>query len=193
MGDVIVLHAELAGQSSPDGDQAVIERLPYAYRLALQRRDAAARSASLRGLSLLDEGVRRLRSVPLDPAQLRFPDGGKPSLAAGPQFSIAHTARRVVVALSERLVLGVDVEDIGTHGRSRAELERWTAVEAALKSLGAGLRQSPEVHLSPDLSTAELAGVALHLRPVLLSADCVATLATREFVERVEVEEWGSG
>jgi phosphopantetheinyl transferase len=193
MSDVIVLHAALAGQGAPVLEQAILERLPYAYRLELERRDAAARFASLRGLSLLSEGILRIRGVASDPSRLRFPEGAKPFLEGGPHFSISHSSGRVAVALSERHELGLDIEDVGAHGRSRAELERWTAVEASLKALGAGLRQSGEVRLSPDLSTAEMAGAVMHLRPVALAGGCVATLATREPVWRVEVTEQGIG
>lgn len=193
MSDVIVLHAARSGQGAPSLEQALLERLPYAYRLELERRDPAVRSASLHGLRLLAEGFLRTRGAALDPSRLRFPEGGKPSLEGGPYFSISHSACRVAVALSERHELGVDIEEAGTHGRSRAELERWTAVEASLKALGAGLRRSAEVRLSPDLSTAEMAGALLHLRSVTLAADCIATLATREPVGRVEVRELGNG
>ena len=193
MREVIVLHAALAGQGDPILERALLERLPYAHRLELERRAAGARSASLQGLGLLAEGIRRLRKAAFDPSRLRFPAGGKPSLEDGPHFSLSHSARRVAVAVSERHELGLDVEDLGTHGLSRAELERWTAVEATLKALGAGLRRSAEVRLSPDLATAEIAGAVVHLRPVALAPDCVATLATRELVGRVVVKEWGSG
>jgi len=193
MCDVIVLHAALAGQTNPDSEHALLERLPYAYRLGLERRDSAARSASLRALGLLAEGFLHLRQTALDPARLQFPDGGKPSLEGGPYFSVSHSASRVAVALSERHDLGLDLEEVGAQGRSHEELERWTAVEATLKALGAGLRRSPEVCLSHDLATAEIAGVVVHLRSVVLAADCVAALATREPVARVEVEERGQG
>jgi hypothetical protein len=193
MSDVIVLHAALAGQGAPGFEQALLERLPYAYRLGLERRDAAARSASLQGLRLLAEGILSTRGAAFDPSRLRFPQGGKPFLEGGPQFSISHSACRVAVALSERCEVGLDIEDVGTRGRSRAELERWTAVEAVLKAVGSGLRQSAEVCLSPDLATAEFAGAIVHLRPLALAPDCVATLATRERVGQVEAEEWGGG
>lgn len=193
MSDVIVLHAALAGQGAPGLDQALLERLPYAYRLELERRDPAGRSASLRGLGLLAEGILHTRGAAFDPSRLRVPEGGKPSLESGPHFSISHSSSRVAVALSERHALGLDIEDAGTRGRSRAELEQWTAVEATLKALGAGLRRSAEVRVSPDLSTAEMAGALVHLRSVTLAADCIATCATREPVLRVGVMEWRSG
>ncbi len=189
MSDVIVLHAARAGQGARGLEQALLERLPYAYRLDLERRDETSRSASLLGLHLLAEGLLHTRGAAFDPSRLQFPQGGKPSHEDGPHFSISHSARRVAVALSERRELGLDIEDVGSHGRSRAELERWTAMEAALKALGAGLRRSAEVRLSPDLATAEFAGTVVHLCPVTLASDCVATLATREPVGRVEVRE----
>lgn len=193
VSDVIVLHAARAGQGAGRREQALLERLPYAYRLELERRDAAARSASLQGLCLLSEGILRMRAAAFDPSRLRFPENGKPSLEGGPQFSISHGVSRVAVALSEHQDVGLDVEDVGTHGRNRSELERWTAVEATLKVLGAGLSRSPLVRLSRDLATAELDGMLVHLRPVALEPDCVATLAARERVGRVEVRGWGTG
>jgi len=191
MCDVMVLHAALAGPLDADRDAALLERLPYAYRLELERRDAGARSASLQALRLLAEGVLRLRGTALDVSQLRFPGGGKPSLDGGPCFSISHSATRVAVAVSNQCDLGVDLEDLGAHGRDQVALERWTAIEATLKAVGAGLRQSREVSVSPDLATAEIAGVRVYTQPLLLAPGCVATLATREPVGRVVVEERG--
>jgi len=193
MCDVMVLHATLTGQLDADRDAALLERLPYAYRLGLEQRDASARSASLLALRLLADGILRLRGTALDVAQLRFPDAGKPSLDGGPWFSISHSATRVAVAVSDLCDLGFDLEDLVAPGRDRVVLERWTAIEATLKAVGAGLRQSREVRLSPDLATAEIAGVRVCTQPLLLAPGCVATLATREPVERVEVEERGQG
>ena len=188
MGDVIVLHATCAGQGLAAPERLLLERLPYAHRLELERRPAAARTASLRGLCLLAEGFRRLRQAAFDPSRLHFPQGGKPLLKGGPQFSVSHSARRVAVAVSECHELGLDLEDVGTHARTCAELERWTAVEASLKVLGNGLRRAPQVRLAPDLATAECAGILVHLRRVDLAPGCVATLATREPVGAVLVE-----
>ena len=193
MWGVIVLHAVRPVEGDPAREQPLLERLPYAYRLALERRNPSDRAASLQGLAMLDEGLRRVRAASLEPSRLRFPQGGKPSLEGGPHFSIAHCARRVAVAVSEQCALGLDVEDVDAHGLNRIDLERWTAIEATLKAIGAGLRRAPEVRLSHDRTAAEIDGVVLHLRPIASSADIVATLATREPVRQVEVEEWGSG
>lgn len=193
VSDVIVLHAVLADQRGPGLEHALLDRLPYAYRLELERREPAARSASLQALGLLAEGSLRTFGTEFDPARLRFPQAGKPFLQGGPHFSISHSSCRVAVALSDCCEVGLDIEDVGTHGHSRAELERWTAAEASLKALGAGLRRATEVRLSPDLATAGVGGTVVHLRAVALAPDCVATLATREPVGRVEVREWGIG
>jgi phosphopantetheinyl transferase len=188
MREVIVLHAARTGQ--PAGTGTLLDRLPYAYRLELERRDERDKAASLQALSLLAAGVRRLRAAPFEPARLSVPAGGKPSLEGGPWFSIAHSASRVTVALSDGGELGLDVEDLGVHGLDRAAVERWTAIEATLKAVGAGLRRAAEVQLSPHRATASIAGVTVHTRGLALADDCVATLATLEPVGRVQVEEW---
>ncbi|MCM2312311.1 MAG: hypothetical protein NDI84_13000 [Steroidobacteraceae bacterium] len=185
---MMVLHAELASQAGTAGDRSLLQRLPYAYRLELERRDAPARSASLAALRLLAQGVQRLQGVPLDVSRLHVPEGGKAFLDGGPSFSISHSAQRAAVAISEHGDLGLDIEDLGTHGMDRTRLERWTAIEATLKALGAGLRRAHEVQLSPDLSIAELGGVVVHTRPLELSPGCVARLATREPVRNVMIE-----
>lgn len=188
MCEVMVLHAELAGQERAAAAGSLLQRLPYAYRLELERRDATARSASLAALHLLAQGVLRLRGVPLDVSRLRVPDGGKAILDGGPCFSISHSAQRAAVAISEHGDVGLDIEDLDTHGMDRAGLERWTAIEATLKALGVGVRFANEVQLSPDLALAELGGVVVHTRPLVLAPGCVARLATREPVQRVVVE-----
>lgn len=189
MCEVMVLHAELAGQAGAATASALLRRLPYAYRLELERRVATARSASLAALHLLAEGVLRLRGAPLDLALLRVPQGGKPHLDDGPWFSIAHSASCAAVAVSERCDVGLDIEEIGTRGMDRAGLERWTAIEATLKALGTGVRRAHEVRLSPDLSLAQLGVAVVHTQPLVLAPGCVARLAAREPVRNVVVQE----
>lgn len=189
MGAVMVLHAVLHGAPPAGRAGALLERLPYAYRLELERRDPAARAASLRGLELLCEGVARLRGSPVELPRLRIAAEGKPYLEDGPWFSISHATTRVAVALSEQCELGLDLEDRAAGGAQLAALDRWTALEAALKAVGAGLRQARAVHLSPDLATAVIGGVTVHTRRVMLGPDAVARLATREPVDDVRVVE----
>jgi len=195
MSDVMVLHAALPGHLAAGGQRRLLAGLPYGRRLELERRDDAARTSSLFALELLADGVARLRGGSLDMKSLRFPDGGKPFLEGGPWFSVSHSRTRLAVALSERCEVGIDVEDLGPGHADREALERWTAIEATLKALGAGLRQAYEVRFTVDLSTAELGGVVVHTRGIALESDCVARIATREPVGTVVVEErgWGTG
>jgi phosphopantetheinyl transferase len=192
MWQAIVLHAPPA-KFDAGGAASLLERLPYAYRLELERRAAAERNASLLAVELLCGGLLRLRGVRLDPSRLQFPEGGKPRLDGGPWFSVSHARARVAVALSDRCDLGLDLEDIGAAGRDGEALERWTATEATLKAIGAGIRRARDVQLAEDLATALIDGVTVHLRRVKLAPDCVARLGTLEPGGEVVVEEWGSG
>lgn len=193
MTDVLVLHAALPCEEGAGLAASLLAQLPYGRRLELERRDAAARLASLAGTALVLAGASRLRGRPMDVAQLRFPQGHKPSFAGGPWFSVSHSGRRVAVAFSERSEVGLDLEDLLPHGsapgRGLDSLARWTATEAALKAVGAGVRAAGELRLSEDRSVATLAGAVIQLRPLALAEDCVACLATRVTVTEVTVVE----
>lgn len=195
MTAVLILHATLPGEIDAGPAAALLSQLPYARRLELERRAAAARLASLAGTALVLAGAERLQGRSVDPARLRFPQGGKPSLEGGPSFSVSHSGCRVAAALCEEGEVGLDLEDetAGDDARGRASrsLVLWTATEAALKSVGAGLRTAREVRLSGDRSFAMLAGTVIHLRPLELAEDCVACLATPVVVSQVTIEEVG--
>jgi phosphopantetheinyl transferase len=189
MNDVVVLHAVLT--AAPDAARAewLLTRLPYARRLELEQRDAAVRAASLLATELVLDAVARLRGEPPDISRLRFPQQQKPYLEDGSWFSVSHSARRVVVAASDRCEVGIDIEDVGGP-RAPDGLDRWTAIEATLKAAGRGLPQLRDVRLASDLSTGEVSGQLVHLRPITIAPDCIASLATRQPVNAVAVEEW---
>jgi len=193
MTDVLILHATLPAATDSGPAPALLAQLPYARRLELERRDPAARLASLAATALVLTGAGRLRGRPVDLSQLRFPQGGKPSLADGPSFSVSHSGRRVAAALCEDGEVGLDLEEMpaGKDARDPVSLSlgQWTATEAALKSVGAGLRSAREVRLSEDCSLAMLGGAVIHLRPLELAAGCVACLATSVVVVQVIIEE----
>jgi len=189
MTAVMVLHAHLDDQLDAARCASLLERLPYARRLELERRRHRLRVPSLLGVALLGEGMRLLRGTLLDPAQLRFPEGGKPHLDDGPRFSISHSNSRVAVALAETDEPGLDLEELRPGRQDRALLERWTATEATLKALGAGLRRLRDVQLAEDLSHARLDGNVLQLRSVALGPGCVARLATVAPVTELVVHE----
>lgn len=126
-----------------------------------------------------------------EPEELRFDEGphGKPFLAAAPgvSFSVSHSGRHGLVAISERRSVGVDVEwiDAGFDWRSIADLvcsaqerrvienvspERhglhfyrvWTAKEALVKAVGLGIGN--------DLASITVHASAGELEPATVSA-----------------------
>jgi len=192
MNEVLILHSSLAGARGDARADALLMRLPYARRLELARRGPDARLASLAGVALALAGAARLRGRPVEPGQLKFPASGKPGFADGPCFSVAHSLTRVAVAVSEDCELGLDLED--TFGSAPYDagptrrLERWTAIEAALKAVGAGLRSADQLRMAEDLATASLGGIDINLQRVEIEADCVARLATLARTVDVTVE-----
>jgi phosphopantetheinyl transferase len=181
MSEVIVLHALLDGSFDADRAAFLLARLPYARRLELERRDAAARAASLRALELLMDGIGRLRGAVPDPSRLRYAEGAKPAMQGGPWFSVSHSASHVAVAISDACELGIDVEDLAP-GADERQLARWTAVEATLKAAGSGLRRAMDVTVAPDLASARLDHREFLLQRAALAPGCVAHVATERAV-----------
>jgi phosphopantetheinyl transferase len=177
MIEVTVLHAPLDGPLDAAREAWLFERLPYARRLELEGREAAARAASLHALELLRRGVEHLLGTALEMSALRYPAGGKPALAGGPHFSISHSGTRVAVALSEHGEVGIDIEDLADVADAD-RLLRWTAVEATLKATGSGLRRARDVRLAPDLASARCGVEEYRLQRLMLAPGCVAHLAT---------------
>jgi phosphopantetheinyl transferase len=206
MARVIVLHARLdpgpvernpvnGTDFRPSGVEtlaALLEQLPYAKRLELERRDRAARHASLDGIGLALAGATSIRGRPFAPAELRFPMDGKPYFAGGPRFSISHASTRVAVALSDDIDVGIDLEDLGEPrpggGDPHRRLARWTAVEAVLKAAGRGLKNANAVRLDEALATGTLDGATYRLTPLSIAPDVVAHLATPRGTEPPTVE-----
>jgi phosphopantetheinyl transferase len=177
------MHARLRGGDVPDDLALLMERLPYAKRLDLERREPGARTAGLAGIWLALEGAARLRGRTVDVASLRFPADGKPYLEGGPHFSISHSPQHVAAAVCESVEIGLDLEDVGAESgdsmEARQKLLRWTATEAVLKAAGRGLRDARSVELDDTLATGTLAGVLYRLTPVEMSTHVVAHLATQ--------------
>ena len=194
MALVLVLHARRRGDAATEALTRLLGQLPYAKRLELERREPGARIAGLAGLWLALEGAARLRGREVDVASLRFPPDGKPYLEGGPYFSISHGPQHVAAAVCESVDIGFDLEEVGAaSGDSSAvlhRLRRWTATEAVLKAAGRGLREARSVELDNLRESGMLAGVRYRLRPVEISTDVVAHLATLAPCESVEVVEW---
>jgi phosphopantetheinyl transferase len=166
---LILYHTDLHGQWPEAAARAFAARLPYARRLALGSRSAAAR-ASLAGIALALQALARLlgRRVPL--SEILFAQGAKPRLAppaalvAGDtrlaprrlsrgadgtavDFSISHAGPWVACAALAGGRVGLDVE-IGSDER----IADWVLREAILKASGEGLRALRE---SQDLTVHE--------------------------------------
>ena len=174
-----------------DAPEAVLDgllaALPYGRRLELEARDAAARRAGLAGTALALAALARVRGSPVRAAELAFPQGGKPAVPGGPDFSVAHAGDAVGVAAVQAGLVGFDLEPL-VDAADRARLERWTATEAVLKAAGRGLRDAGEVELSPALDAGRLAARHYRLHCVDAGMDCLAWLATDRGLAGVDVE-----
>jgi phosphopantetheinyl transferase len=186
MGRVIVLHAPSAGHVSPDWEQSLLQRLPYARRLELERRDPESRRASLGGTALCMRAAARLGYGDVRPADLRFPQGAKPRVAGGPYFSVSHTPRRIACAASRECDLGFDHEDYAGE-EPPARLTHWTAVEATLKAAGVGIERANEVEVDPGLRSAQLDRTRYELMSLELAPGVIACLAGRALPAVVEI------
>lgn len=187
---VIVLHAALHGDAGQREDPSLMQRLPYARQLELERRDPPSRRASLLAIGLALDGLARVRGRAVEVGELQFPQGGKPRCAGGESFSISHTTCRVAVAVSGDCDVGIDLEDVSAMGDSGPDasqkLEHWTMVEAVLKAAAAGLRHAREVQVDRAAQRARFGDREFFLRRLELGPGVVAHLATTERVASLQ-------
>lgn len=186
MDRALVMHARV-GPESDERLGRLLGTLPYGRRALYERRSGTGRRSGLAGVALALEGLGRLVGRPVLAAEIEFPQDGKPRLSGGPSFSVSHSGDVVAVALVTTGEVGLDVE-VEARGRSRARLERWTAVEAVLKAAGLGLSASPDVVVSEDLGSGAVAGMTYRIVPVDLGPGVVACIAGERGFSRVEVE-----
>jgi hypothetical protein len=188
MQKAMLLHASLAaGVAATAWSDALLQALPYARRLQLERADAAARSASLGGLALALAGASRLAGTVPRVDEFRFASGAKPRLAHGPGFSVSHTAGRVACVVCTAGEIGLDIERVRADAGPATlhELWRWTATEAALKAAGLGLRQVHEVVIEEPPFAATVQGRRYVLREVPSSPQVIGHLASTDRVELI--------
>lgn len=183
MQKVILLHAFVATSRPPRWASSLLEALPYARRLQLERADDARRFASLGGLALALSGAARLAPPGARVTDLVLDAESKPRFATdAPAFSVSHSADRVGCALACGADLGLDLEDVPAPDDDRAvrELQRWTATEAALKAAGLGLRSVRDVILDEASSTATVGAMRYHLHALRVSPRTLGHLATTQ-------------
>jgi len=74
MTEAIILHAHLRRPlSCPSWQQSLLQALPYAQRLELERREPEARRASLVGLGFVLAGAGCMTQREFPPQAFRFP------------------------------------------------------------------------------------------------------------------------
>jgi len=135
-GEIHLWHARLDRGRWPDADAlpaAEQERAAELIRPAARRRWVASRWALRK---VLGGYLER------DPAEIELSSGqrGKPRLAGGEtalRFNLSHSGELALIAVAERLEVGVDVQRIGS--RPVDFYAAWTRREAIAKCLGAGL------------------------------------------------------
>jgi len=196
MTDAIILHAPLRPPlSCPSWQEALLQSLPYAHRLELERREPEARRASLAGLGLVLLAAVRLTGQECPSRAFTFPPGGKPRLVGGPFFSVSHTPSRVACIVCAAADCGIDIEDLPESVKTAAlaQLRRWTATEAALKAAGLGLRAASEVALADSLGQAVIRSERYELQAVDTVPEVVGHVAARTqlrlVVESLELDD----
>ena len=200
-----LLHAPLTPGLRPACAERLLEALPYAARLRLERAGAPARAASLAGLALaLIAAVRASGTEFRGVADLQLRDDERPRFRRGPHFSISHTDSRVACIACTTMEVGLDIETLQEEralAPSSAKLRWWTAAEATLKAAGAGLRRIRDVRVDLAALASELDGRHYVLRdvelapatrghvaspaPIVVAIECVV-LDGREFSASLE-------
>jgi 4'-phosphopantetheinyl transferase len=188
MNRAIVLHAALPGQWTPAREHAALSRLPYAKRLELERAAPSDRLASLCGIVLAGHAIARLRGAGAEDLRIEFPQGRKPRVHGGPDFSISHCEGRVACAATTSSTVGLDVERADPSGAT-GWIERWTATEATLKAAGMGLRSSSRVRIDGASASVDGHEDRYVLAPLELAPGYVACLACNAAPDALEVVE----
>lgn len=191
----ILLHASLRPGLPPGCAARLLQALPYARRLHLERARAPVRTSSLAGLALVLTGAERGTGGVTRAADLRFEVDAKPRFMHGPGFSISHTAEHVACVVCAGAEVGLDIEPVPAEVEPAAirKLVRWTATEATLKAAGAGLRRVQAVHLDEaSLATSTFDSRRYLLRAFTLPPDLHGHVACAEpldlAIERVDLD-----
>jgi hypothetical protein len=193
----MLLHAPLGAVAEEGWPTDLLAALPYARRLALERRPTAARYASLAGLALALCACERLAGAAAVPAlrTLVIDPRGKPSFPEAASFSLSHCDGHVACVAVEAVTVGLDLEAVPDESRYE-EVARWTAIEAVLKAAASDLRAARDVELAVDGSVGRLAGATFLLQAVPgLGDNRVAHVASRVplAIEVVPVSLWSDG
>lgn len=158
---MLVLHASLDRLADPEVFARELQRLPDPEKVKiLKKQRHEDRQAALLGRILLREGLARLGADPELVRHVQYTRFGKPFISSSLSFSISHSGRHVVCAVSRDQRVGIDLEtdrsvtladfescmtdaqwaDIrSSQSPSRRFLEYWTMKEGLVKCRGEGL------------------------------------------------------
>lgn len=169
--DILVLHTELQNNKTAFNLDAFVKLLNHQYRSKFDRyiqlqsklNFITGRLLLLKGLNLMEE-----KSVDFNVLnQIKTDSTDKPYLE-NTYFNISHSENHVIVALSKKIEIGVDIEilksvrlDAFKHLFSEKEFqiieadksgrtffEFWTKKEAALKTIGCKLSDMTKIEVS---------------------------------------------
>jgi phosphopantetheinyl transferase len=178
-----LLHAPVAPGLRPACATRLLETLPYAHRLRLERADPSARASSLAGLALALIAANQNQGAPfVGVADLRLREEEKPRFVRGPHFSISHTRSRVACVACASVEVGLDIESAPSDLARASTLKvlQWTATEATLKAGGVGLRHVPGVRIDLSSLASEFGGRRYVLRELVLAPDTLGHVASTQ-------------
>lgn len=191
--NVILYYSDLRGQWPDESATWLLRALPYAKRLAIGAQGPEGRK-TLVGVSLARRALAAVTGRDVPPGEFVFPDGGKPHVPGAPDFSIAHSGPWVGCAVVATGRIGFDVEcerpgveqtvrllctpEEAQRLTPRSALERWVAIEAALKAYGASVRAAATVEFREGL--AFFRGEPLHRVDVQVFSGAAACVMTSQ-------------
>lgn len=196
---VRVFHTKLEGQLSDDIREEYLSLLPPEIREKNRRyRFWQDQHRHLFGVTLLLHALKQLGYSKDILKNLKYNQYGRPNLPVDVDFNISHSGDHVLVAISESLQVGVDVEEIHpvlykefTQVMSEAQLKfievhpnptkcfynYWTVKESIIKAIGTGLSDDVKaIRVYKDCATFK--GNVWYLNTLDLGQEVCATLAT---------------
>ncbi len=204
-----IFFARLERVISSSLGKAYIDMMPPAIRASISCYTRwQERQAILFGKVLLLRYLKMQHpSIGLQKMQLT--DAGKPFIKGGPQFNISHSGDLVVLAITQRGCIGIDIEkiervdpvDFAQHFPEVIDLngecandyghhfffECWTRKEAVLKGYGQGLLAPLEqVTLKED--TALLFKTIWYTRKIMIQDGYCCHVAADEPIDHLTVE-----
>ena len=201
---ILVNYTTLEGLLPLSVERLFLQRLPIDKAQSLSKiSDSKRRNASILGLALLEQAVRKLGIGDLGDLQLNFSPTRKPSCSTNIEFNITHSDTLVACAVSLEFPLGIDSETRNDnrspqlkHVFNESELQEiaadarhflnlWVKKEAVAKAVGCGITKMKHVQLNQD--SALYQNQLWYLHPLELVDNDVSYLACKEQYPEIQV------